>query len=213
MATAPTATLNKVVVNSGLADHGVKKVLTDVIDQLNAVGNSGASNGATVTATEQLGAVHQTVINLTATPITITDASVGGGVKIYTFPEGRIMVLGCVATVAFTTTSVLASTLNASTTLNWGLGTVITTTQASATLTTTEVDLLPSTAATASATINVAGAAANGKLAAAAQFDGTTTAIPVNLNVGVATATDIDGDATVTATGTVVITWINLGDY
>lgn len=213
MATAPTATLNKLAINSGITDHGDKKVLCDLVDQLNAVSNSGAVNGATVVATEQLGAVHQTLINLNATPLTIVDAAVGGGVKIYTFPEGRILVLGCVGTMAFTTTSVLASTLNTGVTINWGLGSVITAAQASGTLATTEVDLLASTNATASATINVAGAASNGKLAAAAQFDGTTTPIAMNLNVGVATNTDIDGDATVTVNGTVVVTWINLGDY
>jgi hypothetical protein len=213
MATAPTATLDKSAVNNSICDHSVKKTMIDLIDQLNTVANAGAKTGATVVATEQMGAVHQTVIQLNATPITITDTGVGGGVKIYTMPQGRILVLGTMATVAFTTTSVLASTLNTGVTLNWGLGTVITAAQASGTLATTQVDLLPSTAATASATINVAGAAANGQLAAAAQFDGTTTAIPVHLNVGVATATDIDADATVTATGTVVITWINLGDY
>lgn len=213
MATAPTATLNKVAVNAANISHGDKKVLIDLIDQLNTVGNSGTLNGATVTALEQMGAVHQTVISLNATPLTIVDANVGGGVKIYTFPEGRILLLGAVGTMAFTTTSVLASTLNTGVTINWGLGSVITAAQASGTLTTTEVDILPSTNATASATINVAGAASNGKLATSLQFDGTTTAIPVNLNVGVATNTDIDGDATVTVNGTVVLTWINLGDY
>ncbi len=196
-----------------ILDLPVKKALSDMVDDLNTISTSGATTGATVLAAEQMGAVHQTLITLNATPLTIVDAAVGGGVKIYTFPQGRILVLGAVGTMAFTTTSVLASTLNTGVTINWGLGSVITAAQASGTLATTEVDMLASTNATASATINVAGAASNGKLAAAAQFDGTTTATAVNFNVGVAGATDIDGDATVTVDGTIVLTWIHLGDY
>jgi hypothetical protein len=157
--------------------------------------------------------IHQTKITLSALPISVSDTHVGGGTKIYDFPEGRILILGAIATVGFTTTSVLASTLNTAVTLSWGVGTVQTTTQDSGTLATTQQDIIPTTAATASATINVAGANANGKLAAAAQFDGTTTAIDAYLNVGVPGATDIDGDATITASGSVTITWAFLGDY
>jgi hypothetical protein len=176
--------------------------------------NIGASSAATVTALERGSAqVHQTVLTLAAFPITVVDANVGGGAQIYDFPEGRILVLGALASLAFTTTSVLASTLNASKTINYGVGTVVTASQASGTLATTEQNIVPTTNATSSATINVAGAAANGALAAAAQFDGTSTAVDAYLNVGVAGATDIDGDATVTVDGTIIITWVWLGDY
>lgn len=211
MATATANTLTKSKISASILDLPLKQALYDLVDDLN--GSLGATNGATVVASNYHGSVRQTLLTLTATPLTLVDANVGAGVKIFTFPEGRILVLGAVGTMAFTTTSVLASTLNTGVTINWGLGSVITTTQASGTLTTTEVDILPSTNATASATINVAGAASNGKLATALAFDGTTTAIPVNLNVGVATATDIDGDATITIAGTVVLTWVHLGDY
>ena len=50
-------------------------------------------------------------------------------------------------------------------------------------------------------------------LAAAAQFDGTATAKDMFLNTAYATTTDVDADATQTISGTIVITWINLGDY
>ncbi len=213
MATATSTVITKEAINSAIMDPGAKLALGTLVDGLNSNTGLGAVNGATVSATDQTGAVHQTLITLNATPVTVADTAVGGGVKIYDFPAGRILILGCVGTMAFTTTSTLASTLNASVTINWGLGSVLTAAQASGTLATTEVDLLASTNATASATINVAGAASNGKLAAAAQFDGTSTALDMHLNVGVAGATDIDGDATLTVAGTVVVTWINLGDY
>jgi hypothetical protein len=75
------------------------------------------------------------------------------------------------------------------------------------------VDLLPSTAFTSSATINVAGTAVSAALGASAQFDGTTTAKDVYLNTAFATTADVDGNATQTISGTVVITWVQLGDY
>lgn len=176
-------------------------------------GTLGAVNGATVSAAESAQALRRTVLTLAATPVTVSDTSVGGGVKIYDFPEGRIVILGALGSLAFTTTSTLASTLNAGVTINWGVGSVITTTQASGTLTTTECDIIASTNATSSATINVAGAVSNGVLAAAKFLDGTTTAIDANLNIGVAGATDIDGDATVTVAGTITLVWLLLGDY
>jgi hypothetical protein len=150
-----------------------------------------------------------TVLTLASLPLTLADATTGAGVKIYDFPEGRILILGATGSIAMTTTSVLASTLNAGVTCNWGVGS---TTQANGTLATTEQDILQKSNITASATVNVAGAASNA-FGALAAFDGTATALDAYLNVGVATGTDIDGDATVTISGTVTLHWMLLGDY
>lgn len=169
----------------------------------------GTKNGATVTATEGgTGVVHQTTLTLAATPITMRDTEQGGGVKVYDFPEGRILVLGATASIAVTTTSVLADTLNGGVTCNWGVGT---TTQASATVATTEQDIVQVAAFTSSATVNVPGATATGAGVLAA-FDGTATAKDAYLNLAVAGAGDIDANATVTVNGTITMTWINLGD-
>jgi hypothetical protein len=176
-----------------------------------AVVNAGAkATSATVTVGEYGDAtIHKTVLTLNAFPVTLLDASVGGGTLLYTFPKGAITILGAVGTIAETTTSTLSSTLNTGVTINYGVGSVITTTQASGTLTTTQVDILDDSNLTASATINVAGAAATkGRTSAPAVFDGTTTALVANFNVGVAGATDIDGDATTTYTGTITISWM-----
>jgi hypothetical protein len=171
----------------------------------------GAKSGSTVSVVEKGNDVmHQTVFTLTALPLTLADATQGAGVKIYDFPEGVITILGASGSVAETTTSTLASTLNTGVTYNWGVGT---TTQASATLATTEQDILPVTNGTASATINVAAAASTAvRTAAPANFDGHTTAKSAFFNVGVAGATDIDGDATTTWTGTITVTWLFNGD-
>jgi len=153
--------------------------------------------------------VHKTVFTFINTPLTVADATTGVGVKIYTFPVGRILPLGAAGTINITTTSVLASTLNASSTMAWGLGTV---TQAgNTTLATTEQNFLQTTAITSSATIDVAGADAAGVgLAVVTPFAGVSTATALFLNFAVATATDIDADATITVNGVANVYWSNL---
>lgn len=171
----------------------------------------GAKSGATVSVIEAGAPIHRTVFTLTALPLTLADATVGAGVKIYDFPEGVITIIDAWGSVAETTTSALASTLNTGITYNWGVGT---TTQASATLATTEQDIVTVTNGTASATINVAGAASAAvRTAAPASFDGHTTAKSAFFNVAVATNTDIDGDATTTWTGTITVLWTWNGDF
>ena len=170
--------------------------------------NVGAKNGATVSVAEYGfgGFLHQTVFTLTALPLTLADATVGAGVKIYDFPLGAITILGATGSVAETTTSAIASTLNSGVTYNWGVGTV---TQANGVLATTEQDIIPTSNGTSSTTINVAAAASPGiRVAAPANFNGTSTAIDAYFNVGIATATDIDADATTEWTGTLSVIWL-----
>ncbi len=182
--------------------------------QLSATTAAGAGAATTLTGMSVTeagnGVVQKTTFTFTNWTPTIADLTVGVGTKIYDFPEGRIFILGSTGTNTFTTTSVLASTLNASVSCRWGVGTV---TQTNATLATTEQDLLPVTTFTSSATIAVANTGTTGALAAAAAFDGTATAKDAFFNISVPTATDIDADATVQVNGSVTITWINLGDY
>jgi len=209
--TVPSTVVSKTNLSAANIDPSVKRIVANLIDATNGSGTAGTPTGATVSITQEqgIGVLHQTKINLNALPLTVRDTETGGGVKIFTFPAGRIQVLGAMAQVAFTTTSAIASTLNSGVTVNFGLGTV---TQVSATLATTEQNILPTTDATSSATINIAGAEATGTATAVASFDGTSTSVPVYFNVGVASATDIDADATVTVSGDVILTWINLGD-
>jgi len=159
---------------------------------------------------EQFGPVFQVTLTLNEVGQTVVNGTEYQGTKLFTFPEGRIFVLGTTATLRQKTTSTLASTLNASSTGAIALGTV---TASSTTLSTTMADLLPSTAFTSSATINVAGTAVSAALAAAAQFDGTSTAKSMFLNTAYATTTDVDADATQTISGTIVCTFVWLGDY
>lgn len=187
------------------ANAGIRITDTDTRDGL----TTQPATGAIVVKQEQMGALYQTTLSLVDVPQTVTNGTEYQSTLLYDFPEGRILVLGCVATLAQKTTSTLASTLNASVTGAVSLGTVA---ASATTLATTMVDLMPSTAFTSSATINVAGTAVSSALAASAQFDGTSTAKKMYLNSAYATTADVDGNATQTFTGTVRVTWVWLGD-
>lgn len=171
----------------------------------------GTKNGTTVTVAEYSdGLINRTTLTLAATPITLEDTAEGGYVKLYDFPTGHLTILGGYGNLTFTTTSVLADTLNASKTINWGVGTVAyVNTATDGTLHATEANIIASTAATSSATINVANTATTGVAATYSTIDGAT-ALDAHLNVSVPTDTDINADATVTVSGTITILWSNL---
>lgn len=167
------------------------------------------ATGSLVTRHVQFGPMCQTTLTLNNVPQAVVNGTEYQGTKIYGFPQGRLLILGVTATLQQKTTSAIASTLNSGTGAI-SLGTV---TASNVSLTSTMVDLLPSTAFTSSTVINTAGTAVSAALAASAQFDGTTTAKDVYLNTAYATTTDVDADATQTISGTIVISWIHLGDF
>lgn len=183
---------------------------TDVL----AFDNDGAVGASTVSVVRAQQGTHHDIFTLAAHPITLSDANVGGGSLLWTFPEGLIRIVGGFATLTPTTTSAILTTLNGSKTLSTGLGSVQTVAQASGTLATTEQDIINQFSTTSSATINVAGTAGSGKAPSTPIIlDGHTTAAAVYVNVGVPTDTDIDGNATITVSGTVLLIWQWVGDY
>lgn len=206
-----------VLQKEGAFDADLRNAINAMFAELYAGANTGGTTTinvgaaeANVTAVENgNGIFHQTVLTITALPIALSDAHVGGGSKIYTFPKGNITITGATASVAETTTSAILTTLNGGKTLSAGVGSVQTTTQDSGTLATTQQDLVSAFAPVSSTVINVAAAAAVGSNTAttAPKFDGSVTALAAFLNCGIPTATDIDGDATSTWTGTVTINW------
>lgn len=193
--------------------------------------NSGAStptgdigavvSGLGLTAVETgSGPLRRTVITLTDTPMTITNALAYAGLKLYDFPAGRLRIINCLTSLTFTTTSAIAGTLNSGATVSHGIGSV---TASSITLATTMMNMMPGSGEavndfTSSTTINVASDVATGKLAAVAGaqhgaiLDGTGTPIDMFLNLGLADADEIDADATLLINGTIQVTWINGGD-
>lgn len=190
-----------------IKQHNGSFHITDNLDNSEV----GAPAVSTVTAKHvQIGPLCITTLTLDNVAQTVTNGTEYQSTKIYDFPEGRISVLGVTARLKQKTTSAIASTINSGVTMAVALGTAA---ASNVSLTGTMADLLPSTNLTTSTTINVAGAAVGAALAATAQFDGTSTAKDVYLNTGFATTTDIDGNGTQTISGTVVISWVNLGDY
>lgn len=174
---------------------------------------NGASAGSDVTVVEY-GAqmLHKTVFTLDEQAVALTDNTgtiAYGGLKVYDFPEGAVMVVGVTSDLDLTKSS---DGVNDDWDGDFGLGTVTATDDAS--LTTTEDDILPSTAtpqATSGATT------ANGQSTAAENvvFDGTDTAKDMFLNFLVDDS-DHDVDSTacnLIADGTITLYWINLGDY
>lgn len=158
---------------------------------------------------EQMGSFYKTTLTLDNVGQSVVNGTEYQSTKIFTFPEGRILVLGVVATLQQKTTSAIASTLNSGT----GAISLGSAAASAVALSSTMVDLMPSTAFTSSTVINVAGTAVSSALAASAQFNGTTTPIPVYLNTAYATTTDVDANATQTISGTVSLVWVHIGDY
>ena len=188
-----------------------REVKTIPIDSDLAASTSGvgAVNGAALSAVEYGDAVtHKTVITVTGLSVTMTDAGAAGchgSHKVYDFPAGVIQLLGAVCDLSVTAgaggiangAAVVAS-----------LGSVTAGTN-NATLTSTEADMVDSTAATLTA--GVGAFDGHGSLVATG-FDGHTTPVDVFLNLAVPDA-DSSASDTITVSGTITLTWINTGDY
>ena len=125
-----------------------------------------------------------------------------GGVKIYDFTAGRILVLG--VTVDSIAITIDTNAIDAADGGDWAFGTAVP--GADGVLDGTAVDFCPATSV--DAITNVVSAA----LAASAQFDGTTTAKDLYFNMLIDDA-DVSATHTNLINGTATIQWINLGDY
>jgi hypothetical protein len=168
-----------------------------------------AITGLTAVDNTRDGFIHQVTYTLADVTIAVTDALAYASKKIFTFPKGRIALLGAVASLQFGVTTARASTINDSASLTWSLGSAA---ASNITLSSTMIDMLAkATTVLDGAVAAYTATATKGALAAGTQFDGTGTATPVYLNVGFETNTDIDADGTLKAKGTIVLTYVNLG--
>ena len=198
-------------------DDELIQYYNDHTDVFTVLTQSGASptglavvSGLTAVDNTRDGVIHQTVFTLVNVAQAVVNATEYQSTLLYTFPAGRIHVLGVTGSLAEKTTSVILDTLNGGKTGALGLGTAA---ASATTLATTMVDLAPSTSFLTSTVINVSAAAVGFALAANAQFDGTGTAIPMYLNSAFATTGDVDANATIAWNGTITVTWCYLGDY
>jgi len=195
---------------SGTATGTVKNATEEVI-------GNGLPSNTSVTAYEYGNAASKkTVLECNALTVTISDdAGVAqyGGVKVYDFPEGMLMIKG--ARVTGTLTAGTTGTIID----NWdgdvALGSATATT--GATLTGTEADIMPSVAVSAGASdkdgvVSAVSVATALTESGARWLDGTSTAKDLFLNFV------IDDDATHTAgtatfTGTIEFNWEMMGDH
>lgn len=189
------------------ADWKIASRMSSPLAGAGAVAGSGVS-------VQELGnaVVHKTVLTFDDVAIALTDQAstvAYGGLKVYDFPEGAILMLGAVADLDLTKSS---AGVNDDWDGDFGVGTV--TASNNATLSSTEQNIIPTTAtpqASSGATT------ANGLSTATenAVINGTSTPVDVYLNLLV---DDADHDVTSTpcnliVNGTLTLTWVKLGDF
>lgn len=168
---------------------------------------NGTAAGTGVTAVECMPIIHQTILTLAASSVTMTDAGAAGchgGLKIYDFPEGVVHIYGATCDLAVTAG---AGGITDTASVVGSIGTVVTATD-NATLTTTEANIIPSTAVTLTGGVGAFDSASTG----GATYNGYSTPVDLFLNFAVPDAGSTAND-TLTVSGNVTVTWVYLGDF
>jgi len=196
-------------IQGALLDPEVKKVMERMYLSSDTAGTVAAAN---VTAQEYGSPVNQairtTVLTLNGLAVTVADTTPGtqsGGTKIYTFPKCKFTRLGATAkSMTFVTADIAG--INASVSSRYGVGTTV---GVSATLATTEQDIVQVTTFTSSAASGVANVAAvtGYGIGVFTMLDFTTTS-DAFFNISVPGASDIDADCIVSVYGVITINWI-----
>lgn len=161
-----------------------------------------------VTAKYVPGPLRRVILTLTALPVTVANTTgiSFGSKQLLDFAQGRILIDGGTCDLTFTWTG---ESIAAGGSGDFSIGTTAT---ADATLSTTDVDLMASTAMLDPAVLGVA--TGKGIFVKGTEFDGTTTAKDAFLNVIIddADVSDLDTD-TVLVSGTITLNVAHLGDY
>jgi hypothetical protein len=189
------------------ARPGIRKQTTFNLDQdvyADTTTRNVGSAGTGCTATEYgNGIVHTTVLAVSALDVTMTDAGAAGchgTSNLYTFPVGGVTILGATGDLTLTAG---AGGIGDTAAAVWSVGTVAVGTD-NATLTTTEADIISSTASTLVAGVKNAQGTGPGTVAF---FNGTSSAKVARLNIAVPDA-DSSASDTFTVAGTVNISWL-----
>lgn len=151
--------------------------------------------------------LRKTTLNISNLAVTMTDAGAAGchgSVQLYDFPVGLIQILGATLSLA---TAAGAGGIADNAAVVQSVGTAAVATD-NASLSSTEADIIPSTAGTLAAGIN---GSVVGVSTTPALFDGHNTAKDAFLNFAIPDAGSSASD-TLTVTGTVVIYWLYFGD-
>ena len=164
---------------------------------------NGSSPVSTCTASERgVDPFHYTVLTLASLSVSVVGATgIGfGGTKIYDFPVGIIHVLGVTVNITYDTSGCDLDDADGG---DFGCGT---TAPDDATITGTDVDLCPSTS------VDPLSGGGTAYLAANALFDGHSTAKDMYFNQLIDDA-DIGATEALLVNGTIIVTWVQLGDY
>lgn len=173
--------------------------------KLPAVATAAASY---VTAKYVPGPIQRVILTLTALPVTVANATGAsfGSKQILDFAQGRVRIEGGIANLTFTWTG---ESIVATGSGDFSFGTTAT---ADATLATTDVDLMASTAMLDPFVAGVGTGA--GSFVKDTEFDGTATAKDAYLNIIIDDADVSDGDTdTVLVSGTIILDVAFSGDY
>jgi len=197
-------------IQGALLDPEIKKVMeASLLSPTTAVGAVAAANiTAQEYGTQALYGMRTTVLTLNGLAVTVADTTPGtqsGGTKIYVFPKCKFVQLSNIAKALTFVTSDVAG-INASVSSRYGVGTTV---GVSATLATTEQNLIQITTFTSSAASGVANVAAVSGVGVGSftPLDFSTTS-DAFFNISVPGATDIDADCIVYVYGTLTFNWI-----
>ncbi|TJV25179.1 MAG: hypothetical protein E5Y04_10125 [Mesorhizobium sp.] len=149
------------------------------------------------------GGSYRTVFTFAGMQVPVTDALAYAGQKIFDFTDGKVRIKGGTARLQFAVPTTRASTINDNAALTWSLGSAA---ASSATLASTMVNVLASTARTLDGVGAALSTASTADIAAAATLDGTVTPVDLYLNLA------FDADGTIAVTGTITLLWENWGD-
>ncbi|CAN7452664.1 hypothetical protein [Mesorhizobium sp. LjRoot246] len=153
------------------------------------------------------GGSYRTVFTFAGMQVPVADAQAYAAQKIFDFADGKVRIKGGTARLQFAVLGTRAATINDNAALTWSLGSAA---ASSATLASTMVNVLASTARTLDGVGAALSTASTADIAAAATLDGTP--VDLYLNLAFATGTDIDADGTIAVTGTITLLWENWGD-
>ena len=190
---------NKLVAANGLL-WNIQKLNT-YLDQPDLT-----ASGSGVAVSQAFTAPQTATFTFKAQSITMTDQTTAGSqgaLKFCTFPAGNINILGATSDLAI---SRVGTALTATSAVVGAIGSVTVGT-GDATLTSTEANIIPSTAATLAAGAGTM----KGESTGAVTLDGTSTAVDLYLNFATPDTGSTGNDALL-VTGTIRVFYINTGD-
>jgi len=174
---------------------------------------AGTATAAAASSVDYVGAVHRSVITITNASVTMTDGSdEGHGVEVFTFPEGRILILS--AAVDLVCTNGGEAMWEADTNDQYVFGVGTDDADDDATLAGDEADIIASTTIdTSSGTVVATDVEADMTAGADSVYDGTASAVKLYVNWAAPdTALDDTGTIAVVPGGTLSVVWAFLGD-